>query len=161
MDPPGSSVAFLCDHMLGTLAKWLRILGFDTTYPEPTDDQTLRELARREGRVLLTRDRDLARSAGPPALFVASDVLDEQVVQVLTEKALSIDAPLTRCPICNALVETVPRAGVHGKVPDGVFSRHEQFWRCPECGRYYWQGTHWDQIWRRIETFRRRRAPPP
>ena len=72
---------FLCDHMLGTLAKWLRFLGYDTAYPGPLGDNEMGTLATGEGRVLLTRDKELS-SRIPSAVYVGSDDPDEQLLQV-------------------------------------------------------------------------------
>jgi uncharacterized protein with PIN domain len=136
---------FLCDHMLGTLAKWLRFLGNDVAYPGPLEDAGLKAAVEREGLILLTRDRELsARVAG--SLYVTSDVLDEQLVQVLRAFDLRADLALTRCSVCNTPLEAVPKSLVRGKVPDKVFERQEEFWRCPTCGRFYWQGSHWSNI---------------
>ncbi len=150
----GREVAFLCDHMLGTLAKWLRILGFDASYPRPLSDDDLLDLARREDRVLLTRDKDLPGRRKVRTIYIPSDELDEQVEQVIREVRLRIQNPLSRCPVCNTEVVAAPREEAQGNVPEGVYTRQEEFWRCPNCGRYYWQGTHWDKMRGKIERFR-------
>jgi uncharacterized protein with PIN domain len=143
----------LCDHMLGTLARWLRILGFDTAYPKPLKDEDLAGLAAREERILLTRDKGLASKKGIRALYISSDVLEEQVGQVLRELRLSIQNPMSRCPLCNTPLEEAKREEVAGRVPEGVYQRQEEFWRCPVCDKYYWQGTHWDKMSRKIEEY--------
>jgi uncharacterized protein with PIN domain len=143
----------ICDHMLGTLARWLRILGFDTAYPKPLEDEDLVGLARREDRIILTRDKDLASRKGVRALYISSDVLEEQVEQVLKELRLTIRDPMSRCPLCNTLLEEVERGDVAGKVPEGVYEQQQEFWRCPTCDKYYWQGSHWDRMSRQIEGY--------
>lgn len=150
----GDAVAFLCDHMLGTLAKWLRILGFDATYPQDLSDDGLLDLAKSEDRILLTRDKDLVGRRNVRSIYVSSDNLDEQVGQVLRDLNLEIESPLSRCPVCNEEVVAVPREEVSGKVPEGVYERQEEFWSCPACGRYFWQGTHWDRMREKIERYR-------
>lgn len=137
---------FLCDHMLGTLAKWLRFLGYDTMYPGPLDDGELKDLAAREERVLLTRDRQLSgRVTG--SLYVASDDLDGQFTQVVHVLSLDSENAMSRCSVCNELIEAVPKERVKGNVPEGVFARQQVFWWCPRCGRFYWQGSHFDAMW--------------
>ncbi len=142
---------FLCDHMLGTLAKWLRLMGYDTLYPEPLPDDEMRALAETEGRTVLTRDKELAGREGPPSLYVASDLLEEQLRQVVVAYDLHVENPLSRCAVCNGLVEEVPKASVEGTVPEGVYARQERFWRCPDCGRHYWPGSHYENIMATLE----------
>ncbi len=151
---------FVCDHMLGTLARWLRFLGNDVAYPGPIDDGELKAATEREQRVLLTRDRELSgRVAG--SLYVASDDLDEQVLQVLRRFDLHGDLVMSRCSICNTSLSQVPKGDVRGKVPDGVFERQEEFWQCETCGRFYWRGSHWTNMEARLRGIRERAATPP
>ena len=139
----GEAPRFLADAMLGRLARWLRILGYDAEYFPGEDDDLLR-LARREGRVLLTRDtRLLRRRPLPPHLFIQSDHVMEQLRQVVT--ALRLDPtvpPARRCVCCNAVLEPRPKPEVFGLVPEFVWSQHETFWACPACQRIYWAGSH-------------------
>lgn len=142
----------LCDHMLGTLAKWLRFMGYDTEYPGPLDDTALIAAAHADGRVLLTRDKELAtRCEG--AVRVRSDVLEEQVREVTKALGLKLVDPLSRCSVCNGVLEAVPLEAVQDLVPEGVWSRHPGFWRCPRCGKVYWQGSHWDKMVERLNLF--------
>jgi hypothetical protein len=136
---------FLCDHMLGTLAKWLRFLGYDTAYPGPLDDTALLELAQREGRVLLTRDKELA-SRGPETLGILSDRLDEQLQEVRRAFQITAANALTRCSVCNGQVARLGAEDVRGAVPESVLSRHTEFWRCPDCRRVYWKGSHYEAL---------------
>ncbi len=140
----------LCDHMLGTLAKWLRLMGFDTEYPGPLDDTELLAMARQEGRVLLTRDKELA-SRSPEAIRVRSDDLDEQIREVASRLGLRVVDPLSRCSLCNAVLAAASPRDVGGLVPEGVLARHDTFWRCPSCGKVYWQGSHWDRMVERLD----------
>ena len=136
---------FLCDHMLGTLAKWLRFLGYDTAYPGSIDDNALKALAAKEDRVLLTRDKELSGRV-PEAVYVASDDLDAQFAQVVRAFGLTAKDAMSRCSVCNAAIEAVPKEAVKGHVPEGVYDRHRDFWRCRQCGRYYWPGSHFDRV---------------
>jgi len=136
---------FLCDHMLGTLAKWLRFLGYDTAYPGPLEDGALKALAAEEERVLLTRDKELSGRA-PGAVYVASDDLDDQFAQVVRAFGLTAKDAMSRCSVCNALIEPIPKEEAQGRVPPGVYDRHREFWRCRQCGRFYWPGSHFDRV---------------
>lgn len=139
--------------MLGTLAKWLRIMGYDTAYPGPLSDSEILRLADVENRVLLTRDKELAsRRAG--IVRVRSDSLEEQIHEVASALGLRIIDPLSRCSLCNAVLAPAPVQSVEAQVPEGVRNRHHEFWRCPVCGRVYWQGTHWDKMVERLNELR-------
>jgi len=152
-------VKFLCDHMLGTLAKWLRFLGNDVVYPSPIDDNELIAMASREDRTLLTRDRELSgRMAG--SVFIASDDLEAQVLQVVQRFDLPADLAMTRCSLCNGALRQVPKADVQGKVPEGVYERQPEFWRCDTCGHLYWRGSHWSSMDARLREIRAKAANP-
>lgn len=139
----------LCDHMLGTLAKWLRFMGYDTAYPGPIDDTQLLSLALQEDRVLLTRDKELA-SRSPRALRVRSANLEEQIREVASALDLKLVDPLSRCSLCNALLVPATLEEVRDLVPEGVRLRHTSFWQCPSCHKIYWQGSHWDKMVERL-----------
>lgn len=142
--------------MLGTLAKWLRILGYDATYDPGLDDYQLMRLARAEDRVLLTRDEELARRRGVRALLIGSQVLDEQIWQVLAELDLEPAPWFSRCPVCNDVLVSLDRQAARARVPEYVARTHEQFRLCPSCGRVYWRGSHWQQMEARLDALRRR-----
>jgi len=136
----------LLDGMLGRLAKWLRILGYDTAYFPDLDDNQLMRLARAEGRILLTRDRELTRRRGFEHLFVESDSLEKQIKQVVTELPLEAEQPFSRCPVCNTLLQQVEKSSVRERVPPFIFRTQDQFSLCPQCNRIYWRGTHWAKM---------------
>lgn len=144
--------------MLGTLAKWLRFMGYDTAYPGPLDDTALIAEAKAEDRVLLTRDKELAARC-PGAVRVRSDSLEEQVREVVSALDLRLVDPLSRCSRCNALLAPVPLEAVRDLVPEGVRTRHEAFWQCPSCHRVYWQGSHWDKMVERLDRFDLPKSP--
>lgn len=133
--------------MLGRLAKWLRILGYDTLYLGHESDQRLAKMAAQEGRVLLTRDTDLASRKGFQKLLVRSHRLSEQLSQVIEELDLRVDdRTLSLCLICNQPLEEIGKEEVRNKVPPYVYETHARFYRCPRCRRIYWSGTHLDHI---------------
>ena len=136
----------LLDGMLGRLAKWLRLLGYDTAYFPDLDDNELVRLARAQGRILLTRDGELTRRRGLNSLFVESEELEEQIQQVISELNLETERPFSRCPVCNTPLQEVEKPSVKGRVPPYVFRTKEHFSLCPECDRIYWRGTHWDNM---------------
>ena len=145
---------FVVDGMLGSLARWLRILGYDTDYVNQRDDAELVRIARAEDRVLLTRDRELAARRGVKTLLIESQSLDDQLAQVTAAFPLPPGAHLGRCSVCNtALVEAAPEEIAH-RVPSYVLKRHPHFRRCPGCDRVYWRGTHWRNMQARLRISR-------
>jgi len=150
-----NDLRFVADSMLGTLAKWLRILGYDTTYQAQLDDNQLVRLARAEGRILLTRDTGFLKRKGLRRLLIESEVLEEQLAQVLQAFGLHADNPFSRCPVCNTVLEDVPKYEAWGQVPPFVFHTQERFRLCPECNRFYWRGTHWQRMLERMERLKR------
>lgn len=139
---------FLCDAMLGSLARWLRFCGYDCLYlgTEP-DDAELARIAAEDGRWLLTRDRELA-AAGPRTQLVRSGVLEGQLAEVLARHRLPPpeDLDRSRCGECNGVLDEVERDDVAESVPPYVHATAERFRRCRGCGRVYWPGTHGEQI---------------
>ena len=135
---------FVADSMLGRLAKWLRIVGYDTLYFRDAPDGRLVALARREGRILLTRDtRLLLRRRLCPMLFIHDDQVWNQLKQVTRELGLTMGERLgSRCLRCNHSLEPLAKERAEGRVPAYVFRRHDLFFYCEECGRIFWGGTH-------------------
>ncbi len=144
--------------MLGTLAKWLRILGYDTLFDPDLDDHQLVRLARAEGRVLLTRDRELARRRGVRTLLIASQDLEEQITQVLTTFDLEPAQILSRCLVCNEPLQPLDYETARQRVPPYVAQTHDTFKICPACRRVYWHGTHRQRMQERLARFTRRRS---
>lgn len=142
---------FLADDMLGRLAKWLRVLGYDTLYHQHLDDNELVRLARAEGRLILTRDTRLAHRRGVRCLLIESELVDEQLSQVLDDLGLALDDLFSRCTVCNAPLEEMEKQAAKERVPPYVFRTQERFKLCSQCGRIYWRGTHWDRMKERIE----------
>jgi uncharacterized protein with PIN domain len=140
----------LCDVMLGKLARYLRMCGYDAAYAldrgvEADDD--LLALARDEGRRLVTRDRQLAaRSNG--VRIDARDV-DAQLRELANEGfEISLAARPTRCGRCNGPVGAV---GDDEAVPDYAPDPKEtRCYRCRDCGQVFWKGSHWDDVRERL-----------
>ena len=137
-------MTFVADCMLGRLARWLRILGFDVLYFPRIEDSALLGVARREDRILLTRDRGLLeRAGGRPSLLVASEKWEDQLVQVIETFGLEAGiAPHTRCLDCNVLLKPVPREAVRNLAAPFVVEHGDAFALCPACGRLTWKGSH-------------------
>jgi uncharacterized protein with PIN domain len=144
-------MTFIVDGMLGKLAKWLKILGFDALFLADDDDRIL-AAARREGRTILSRDREFIQSAkGHPALLIESTRWPDQIRQVLTWFDLFGEVrPFTRCLECNVLFESLSREAAAQMIPPHVFEKSAAFSLCPRCGRAFWPGTHHAEMERTI-----------
>jgi len=132
----------VADAMLGSLARWLRTLGYDTLYDPSLSDHELVRLARQEGRVLLTRDTELVRRRNLNVLFVESGDWKAQIKQVLKTLRLPTSQPFTRCLECNELLVPISRSEAWGLVPPYVFANRDSFSLCPKCNKVFWPGTH-------------------
>jgi uncharacterized protein len=142
----------LADAMLGRLAKWLRMMGYDTLYSSTADDNEIARVARAENRVVLTRDRQLVRRRGVRAVLIESENLDDQICQLARELDLDVKNDImSRCIACNALLEDLPREEAEGLVPPYVFATQACFKRCPKCARVYWRGTHWTSMMAKLD----------
>ncbi len=148
---------FIADCMLGTLAKWLIILGHDVRYDPHIEDGALVSLATRERRTILTRDRRLVkRRAARDHVLIRSQDLEQQIAQVLAERRLRIrrDRLFMRCVRCNRPTRAVSRGRVRNLVPPYVFRTRRRFARCPSCARIYWRATHVESMLDRLRRHR-------
>ena len=142
--------SLLVDAMLGRLARWLRLLGFDAAYWQTGSDEDLMKRAQAEDRLIITRDHGLAGRRQAWALLVTKDSLEDQLVEVCM--ALGTTGQLfTRCAECNGLLEELPHEAVRDFVPPYVWHTQNTFRRCLECGRLYWRGTHWPALREKLE----------
>jgi uncharacterized protein with PIN domain len=144
---------FAADAMLGRLARWLRLLGFDCAYPREVSDEALVRLAAAEGRTVLTRDRRLPEQWWLPDIYVVrAEEVGEQLAEVIRQFDLASSVRvLSRCNECNRALEPVPRAAVSGRVPPRVLELHDAFSECRACGRVYWEGSHAARIRRLVD----------
>jgi hypothetical protein len=147
--------------MLGKITRWLRMLGHDVKYFRSADDEKLIKLAKSEKRILLTRDHELhqrAMSLGLDAVLVEATNEAEKLADLARQFGfiLEIDLKLSRCPKCNARIETVSKEAVIDKIPETTSMYYDNFWRCPVCGQVYWQGAHWKRIKQTLEEAKRK-----
>lgn len=147
------SPKLLVDGMLGRLAKWLRILGYDTAYDPQLDDNELVRRARAEGRRLLTRDHELAGRPGVHSLLIEGEQLATQMAQVRSQLGPADGDAFSRCPVCNASLVATSTQQVRNRVPPFVLRSHSRFHRCPSCDRIYWPGSHWRRMREQLAQF--------
>jgi len=151
---------FITDGMLGKLTRWLRMLGQDVEYASSPDDRELMAKAKKENRVLLTRDLELYQQAtarGIDSFLVESPNQTANLVN-LAERfkfKLEIDLKASRCPKCNDKINEISKASVAERIPLKTSANYDKFWRCEGCGQIYWRGAHWTRIDQTFEEARR------
>jgi uncharacterized protein len=147
---------FLVDRMLGTLTRYLRFMGYDTlsanSLPDGNsrEDTLLLEIAEREGRLLLTRDRELARRGGDRALYIPpEDIIDQ--IRLLTDTGLIMPViRMNRCSVCNECL----RPATAGEIRQTEYAPRDissiAFFWCPTCRKLYWLGSHSENLTKRL-----------
>jgi uncharacterized protein with PIN domain len=139
---------FILTRELGRLAKWLRILGFDTVYFKARNRSSLIIDALRENRIIVTRNHHINATPALRIINIQADRLDDQLKQLVRESGISLDKKqlFSRCTICNAELTFIDKEKVKEKVPPYVFETQDDFCACPNCQKIYWAGTHWGNV---------------
>jgi hypothetical protein len=148
---------FIADRMLGKLVKELRMLGYDTVYYRGENTYPLIRLAREEGRAILTRSTKLLPKRPEDRIIRVTEDKPSLQLRELVQKgyvSLKEETFFSRCLLCNILLDAIPREEAEGKVPDFILYQQKHFFRCPQCSRIYWQGSHQDNMERKIERLR-------
>ena len=145
---------FIADCHFGRLAKYLRLMGFDSLYFDRIGDDTLLQLAETEERVILTRDRELAERGKTRCRYIGAQQSIAQLREADALFGLRENArPFTRCLLCNTPLKHVDKTAVLSGLPQKVRERFTDFERCPTCGRIYWHGDHYRRMKRFLEHF--------
>ncbi|AKD05880.1 Mut7-C RNAse domain-containing protein [Pontibacter korlensis] len=139
---------FVLDVHLGTLAKSLRMLGFDTFYKTDLSDSEIARIAAEEKRVVLTRDVGLLKQKSIRwGYWLRSQHTEEQLEEVVQRYKLQHSFnPLVLCLVCNVRVEEVPKQEVLEELPPKTRLYFNEFYRCPSCCRVYWKGSHYERM---------------
>jgi hypothetical protein len=144
---------FLLDGMLGKLARWLRMIGYECTYMNDCEDRELLAMAKRDSLILLTSDAELFRTAVARGIesFLVEGRTETERLASLAERYglnLSIDTAISRCPVCGWQLREASKGAVESVVPPATFKVYQTFWVCtnPKCAKVYWQGSHWKRI---------------
>jgi uncharacterized protein with PIN domain len=142
---------FVTDGMLGKLTRWLRILGYNVEYTGSMDDRELIQKAKKEYRVLLTRDVELYRQAiakGAEAFLIENPNQTANLASLANRfnLRLEVNVKVSRCPKCNGTIRTVSKTEIAEKIPATTSSNYNEFWQCKQCGQVYWRGAHWNRI---------------
>ncbi len=161
------ALSFIVDSNAGKLARWLRMMGYDALFFRDIDDSRLIELALREGRVVVTRDTQIARrrvaaDGSLRVILTREDDPKKQLLQVVEE--LDLDwrgSEFRQCLECNQPLTPRTRDEVRDLVPPFVFRTQHRYMQCSSCGRVYWPGTHWQRMKQSLEEIAARRRQPP
>ena len=143
---------FIVDSMMGSIARWLRILGYDTVYDKNAEDWQILRRAELDRRTIVTRDKSLHNRAiryGLRSILIwEEDDIPSRLAYIawVTGIRLSVNFNETRCPEDNAPLVKVDKEKIKNKVPEPVYRLHNDFWECPRCGKVYWVGSHWKLI---------------
>jgi uncharacterized protein with PIN domain len=138
----------LLSKELGRLARWLRILGFDTAYFAGDNLSSLLIQALKEERIILTRNQRLTSASGTKVILIKDQTLKDQIRNILSALEIGLDPDLMfkRCILCNMQLVKVDKEKVKDRVPEYVFKTTKDFTSCPKCRRIYWQGSHWGNV---------------
>ncbi len=148
---------FIVDQNVGKLAKWLRMMGYDTLFYGGRDDWGMIRTALAEGRVVLTRDnqimkRRLVTTGRLKAILIASDEPEEQIKQVVETLKLDTQSRLfSVCLECNRQLAPISKERVKERVPPYVLKTQDQYMECPSCHRVYWRGAHWQAMNEKVD----------
>ena len=144
-------IRFIADVMVGRLARYLRMAGYDVVYRNDADDILIIKIALKEDRVVLTRDtmmleRKEFKNGTLKSVFITDDCLEEQLLQVRSALDLILEPDLMVCLVCNSRLEEVDKEAAISDVPPYVYETQDNFKYCRNCGKYYWRGTHYDYM---------------
>ena len=159
MDPAKPTPIFLCDAMLGGLARWLRAAGYDARFEYGIDDRQLIRRAKETGGMVLSSDgplfeRNVIKSGEVRALYVPQQLSRTEQFRFVRH-ALTLPILPARCMACGGDLVEVPKHTVAGEAPPLAYRNCERFWRCARCGKLFWKGTHWTRIARLLEDLAR------
>ena len=154
---------FIVDINVGKLARWLRLMGYDTLLFNEIDDGQMVKMALADNRIILTRDTQFLKrraitSGRVKALLIEGEDPEQQLKQVIT--AFSLDhehAQFSLCLECNGRLKERNKEELKDIVPPYVYKTQQFFKECPDCHRIYWQGTHWVAMNKKLGKFAKHR----
>ena len=155
-DPPADQ-KFITDRMLGTLTRYLRFMGYDTTSAngllegDPKEDTVLLAIAKQEHRLLLTKDAELARRGNTSARLIMSDDVIEQVQQLIDQHLVRRRLAMSRCSLCNTELRDANTCEIENTEYAPKDWRNLSFFWCRHCQKLYWNGSHGRQLEQRVE----------
>jgi len=147
-EQPLRTPRFVADAHLGALARLLRIAGFDTLYDNRYQDREIADIAGRDDRIVLTRDRELLKLRSiTHGCYVHAVKPTQQFMEIIDRLDLARSArPFSLCLVCNAPLRSIEKAAVLERLPASVRDQQERFTRCDVCHRVFWEGSHWRRM---------------
>lgn len=148
---------FVADRMLGTLTRYLRLMGYDTLSANalapgnPREDTVLLSIAISDERILLTRDAELARRGGEHAVYFESKNPNEQVRRLSNLGLIVLSLRFDRCSICNTPLRAARKKEIECADYAPRMRQDLSYYWCPLCRRLYWEGSHTRRIRRQFE----------
>lgn len=143
---------FLCDCHLGKLAKYLRILGYDTLYFSSISDNEIIKIALLENRIVLTRDKELSKRLKKMAFYIKPLSFKEQFELVYTHfKLQEYQMLFVRCTLCNSIIIEVKKELIETRLPPKTREFYSEFFICSNCGQIYWEGDHYKQMQKKLK----------
>ena len=143
-----SEPIFFVDAMLGNIARKLRLLGYDSQYFSDIDDEKLINIARKEKRIIISKDEELIKKAKKldmKSIYIKKEDEIEEFLEIINSinlKRIKINGNVARCTKCNSLTESVDKEIIKERITNGVLKSNEKFWICKHCNQIYWEGTH-------------------
>ncbi len=141
-------MTFFVDAMLGNIAKKLRLLGYDSKYFSDIDDEQLIDTAKKEDRIIISKDENLIKKAkklGMKPVFIMKNNEMDQFLEIISQLNLNIsqiNGDTARCPKCNSDTESVDKESIKETIPQMIYQINLKFWKCSACDQIYWEGTH-------------------
>jgi hypothetical protein len=135
---------FVADVMLGKLARWLRLIGYDTIYDPKLSAKKLVKIANEEERVFLTRSKRVAEELGAKNFYIVkAEKFKEQLNEVIKNLNLDTETNLfSRCSLCNTEIIEIEKSSIIHLIPEETAKSFDEFYQCPKCGKIYWNGSH-------------------
>ncbi|MHA1630490.1 MAG: Mut7-C RNAse domain-containing protein [Candidatus Heimdallarchaeota archaeon] len=157
------NMKFIVDRMYYRLAKWLRILGYDTLFDQDFTDEDYLLRAAKEKRILITRDENLkqkAKKAGILTITVDAPTIEERLILLHQFTGIKLHLPtrsLPRCTLCNAPIKVVSKRKITDQLKPQTRATYTKFWQCknPNCRQIYWKGPHWKEMAQMLEFCRK------
>jgi len=145
---PLRKTAFILDVHLGRLKKYLRLFGFDTLYRNDYDDREIVDISNAEHRIILTRDVGILKRNEVRLGYWIRNIYPRQQAKEVVRRFDLYDQvePFKRCPECNGLIEQVDRESIIDKLQSGTRKYYNEFWRCRDCEKIYWKGSHYNKL---------------
>lgn len=150
---PLRNVRFIVDRNLLKLARWLRLLGFDTRDETDLSGMQIVKISQLENRVILTTDKNILKIKNVThGYFVRDRRVEGQIQEIVKRFDLRNQIkPFTRCTVCNGILHPVGKASITGNIPKRVRDNFEYYMRCSQCRKIYWEGSHYKKIRQKIE----------